>query len=817
MNDNRYRPILNNSVRPGRTPEDIQRETRWIKEHGYGGFAINGGTREKLRDVSDWLPGYMEICKRYVEEAKKLGLDVWIFDEWGFPSGCACGQVLTDQTLRAKKLHLALDLILEAGESLRLKAPERLVSVAAIPVNRFYCYHPAGRARILEPENGDIAFTAAEKTRLVAVTWEYLSFVTHVMKDYVEGDPTIGTVDILDKNATRRFLSCMHELYVPYIGNEFGKTVKGFFYDEPEICWDFPYTPALDAYFETLFGYRLKEVLPELLAYMPGETGVTGGGDAYLRLRAAFDDYAEAWTKLLADSFYGELERWCHAHNLLSVGHQDLDNHLLTYRSVSGDFLRNSARNDRPGIDVIWDNIFPGKFTDFPRYAGSVKRTLQKSGAMSETFAEMGLSMYADLMRYDMEHQILRGIDQFFNYCSYDERDPNVQAFARAVNDRVTRTTMMMNEGRPGAETAIYIPMREIAFKARHANPHLFNQRPLPWERVELIAEALCYAPVDFDYAWEDGIDNLYERGIRTLILPGSCALRERDEQTLRAFHAKGGRLVSALNACKNLADVCMIETDLDRLTALVKADVRIRSAEKKVSLATRITGKGRTLMLLNESGRSFGAELEFLGEGALAEMDTRDGNWARRDGRCVRTSFAPRELKIFALTDACGFAPAAALRETVTLNGWTLRMPDGTAKKLDALVPWPALGLSGYSGWLDYGTEFEWSGGDALISLGDVRFGARVKLDGQAYDVPFSPYRLHLTIPAGHHKMTVSVLNSNANQLFADAAGPYGSAYQFERAYIECGLIGPVTITRLALAGGLHHKLNDAAVFVTE
>ena len=106
----------------------------------------------------------------------------------------------------------------------------------------------------------------------------------------------------------------------------------------------------------------------------------------------------------------------------------------------------------------------------------------------------------------------------------------------------------------------------------------------------------------------------------------------------------------------------------------------------------------------------------------------------------------------------------------------------------------------------MTYDTAFDWQGGGLLLSLGEVRFSARVTLDGVRYDLPFSPYTLRASLAAGRHQLRVEVLNTNANALYAGPdegrgrfTGDYWSLYQFERAYQTCGLLGPVAIRPIA------------------
>ena len=43
--------------------------------------------------------GFIRGC---IKTAKEEGLEVWIFDDWGYPSGTAGGLVCTNDSFRAK-------------------------------------------------------------------------------------------------------------------------------------------------------------------------------------------------------------------------------------------------------------------------------------------------------------------------------------------------------------------------------------------------------------------------------------------------------------------------------------------------------------------------------------------------------------------------------------------------------------------------------------------------------------------------------------------------------------------------------------------
>ncbi|GEM_PF-5871924 len=781
MPSNRYLPILNDSIFENMSDDFIRYSVKWYRENGYGGFAVNGRSSKPLQDVREWLPGYLETVKKFCQYAKEYDLDMWIFDEWGFPSGCACGLVLTPEN-RPKKLQLTYNVILEPGDEIALPVPARFLSAGAMPVNRFAPYHACGKADVLEPQDGKIVYRATEKTRLCVVTWENLSFVTHVLKDYKEGDPTIGTVDILDADTVKKFLDNMHERYVPYIGDEFGKTVKGFFYDEPEICYDFPYTPTLDAWFKERHGYDLKTILPELLAYGNANSGETDS-TSFDRIHYMLDDYNDAWTSLLAKNFYGQIEEWCHAHNLESVGHQDLDNRAELLCTVSGDFYRNSARNDRPGVDVIWHQIEPDTFADFPRFAASVARVNNKNGAMSETFAVMGDAIPPDVMRYDMEQQVMRGIDTFFLYTFHvpgNHSDPNIERFTKHLMERVGESAEYLHKS--NAQIAVLVPIREIARERICTNPHSLNFLPA-WERLDNIAQALCYEPLAYEYVYEENMTGLYDKGFRYLILCGNDIDLCKD--AVRDFADRGGKVI---NVYRNSYFAGEYVWSPKEMLELLPHDFYLL-AQNRISLRSCDTPDGPVYAFLNESNDYAQTDTVFPGAWSIKD----DEGWRRTDVGTL--SFAPRERKLLKPAAFGDLAPDNVI-DTIEPDVWTFCPDGGEEQELYELCPWEEMpGMDDYTGWCTYTTTFDWPGGKARINLGDVGFSAVVTVGGKTVDLPFSPWVLHADLEAGEQTLTIRVLNSYANEHMK--AKP--EAAKYDRIYKRSGLLTQVQIDRIA------------------
>ncbi len=783
---NRYKPIFNlYDYGEPLTEEAINNQLKEIRDKGFGGIGINGRTNNKeLKSVDEWLSVYMQNVKIYCDTAKQLDLEVWIFDEWGFPSGGASGLVLTEEN-RAKKLNKAIDITLEAGETLNIPAPERLLSVGVFPVDRFAVYGALDNAEILTVEDV-IKYEAKQKCRIVAVTWENCSFVTHELRNIKSPDidkSTVGTVDIMDAETVRKFLDNMHERYVPYIGDEFGKTVKGFFYDEPEICWDFPYSPGLPEYFEKLYNYKLTDILPIILAYTYQQGIHLGTPQFHSQLKKSFMDYTEAWNKMLAENFYGQIEKWCHKHNMLSVGHQDLDHEIELLNTVSGSFFYNSLRNDMPGVDIIWDNIIPEKFADFPRLAGSVKYIADKSGAMSETFAAMGHNMPPDVMRFDLEHQILRGIDRFFLYVTGQnpERFANGGEFQKDVMQRATFINQLINAGEKQTKIALYVPTKEITYERMQLNPHKRNAMQIS-DQVNMISEALCYAPLDFDYVWEEGLGRLGDKNYQVLILP-RAVLSRSEVEAVEGFRSQGGRVISVFENCEQTVTDAFYYNLWELVENLPKS-VMVESKIKRISMTTRQINGETVYAFLNESERETDAQITFPTE-EISYLDIYSEKWIRCNGSC---RFKPRELKIFKI-GAKGSA-TYNVAKTIELTEWSFN-----GERIEKLIPWTELGLVGYSGTGEYQTEFDWNGGMARIDLGEVAFSAMVYLNNEEYSLPFSPWVITTELPKGHYELKAVVTNSGASR---DYATPDKWCRPYDQPYLRCGLLGQPKIELL-------------------
>ena len=821
--DRKYAPILHTGFAENYTEAEMREFVRLVDERGYSGFSAEGKSSSgPTKDIDGWVDGYMRGLEYACRESEERGLDVWIFDEWGYPTGTAAGRTMEGHPeWRSKKLHCAVDMIIEEGETVSITAPKNLLSAAAWHVNRNVFAGPAGGYVNIPVVDGKLTYTADHRRcRLVAASWEYDTTRTVGVFEHDMEDDTQCTLDLLSREAVDRLLEVMHGEYHRRMPEYFGGTIKGFFYDEPFLSFPLPYTFDLIEEFIEKKGYDPTPSLPLL---------VSGGGG---RVR---DDWRDVATTMMAEAFFGGMQRWCHEHGVELVGHQDLDHDIRSTNSVSGDFFKNNKYNDAPGVDYIWAQIRPDHTADYPRFAGSFRRMTGKMHATSESFAAVGNCLTPDYMRWAMEYQAIRGIDRFYLMIAdpaaagvaavaegersaapeggrgygtpLDFEHPVSRLFAGDVNRHVAIVNQMLNETAPASSVALYVPRKEISAEYPPARPNRVSLH-MPWEWVNDTAEALIYAPVDFEYIWDEMITTLPIDGdgallmptgqrITTLVIPAVYALPEDVASRVHEMEARGANVVFISYASEGFvgSKVCTYPRDISKY---VGGELRLGG---RVSLATRTDSMGKYLFLLNESASSYSGMLAIAEEGYLQKFDFATETWY--DTTDEELELCPLELAVYRVAQS----PAGVIKEKPTGTAafprdWRVTLPDGGVRELPDLCDWREF-AGAYSGTLDYEANVTVPrGGRYRLSLGRVCYAASVSFDGgEAVTVPFAPHEVDVTLTEGEHTMKVTVLNSDVTAILgtpeaerlAREVRRFKDIFENDRDYVESGLLGPV------------------------
>ncbi len=844
-----YKPMMSWAMNDRLTKSGLSSQLAQFEKCGYGGVLImpwGGLPYEVMSD--EWL----DMIEWIVLCAKRRNMEVWLFDEWIFPSGFAGGLVGREDRQKSKRLKVAIDVLLEDGERFESTTPPRTVTAGVYSVDK--ASNPSSEVRSLKiGSEAAIQYTSRGRTRLVVVNWDFISGHRYTTRSqsryrarrrdcpdiYSCEDEDAWSVDLLNRETTETYIQCIHEKYWRRLGSHFGKTIKGFFYDEPHIPSFFPWTRGFEEEFTARKGYDIRDYLVQILVKQK-----FGGYDIPIdstdeKVRTARVDYHDVWTSLMAENFFGVIQDWCREHGILSVGHQGGDETLKNLLSWCGTYFKNMYYTDLPGTDVIFNEVQPGKFVDFPRFAGSSASVLGKQFAISESFGAFGHGTHLDTMRYVSEHQIIRGINKFmqqlgnynprksFYYCPPDISplvSPMIKHYGELLNKRLERLCSVMSSGAPLERICIYLPLRNF-----------YLEEPGITAAVESLAQQLTYNQSEYDYVWENDLLEMQVRDGRItsrsgrkytdIVIPPGSQMDAKVIRKLRSIANKGCNIIACSPGQRALNKFSRVigadEQLMDHITP-PSQPMTILPANLPVSSLTKRLGEERYVtLLLNESESE--QRLDIAGrEGyALYEEDLNSGELFiltdQTDHSTVQLQFSPGESRLI-VQDGTGNLSASPRprpdhSQALLLDTWTLELPDrGSIKIVNPLPSWNELGCGDYSGFMRYNTEFTWDRetSDAVLALGDVRYAATICLDGKDMgSCIFAPFMLRLSgLCRGKHILEIRVLNTPANSVCGTEErytqlekrgvfiGTYAPIYlPLDRQKLVSGLLGPVEL----------------------
>lgn len=507
----------------------IQNDLDSIYKKGFRSVIFEAGYHMPFEYLSeDWF----KTIAIAVKEAKKRNLKVWIIDEGKYPSGFAGGKFTRERPdLRMQALVVCDTIKVKAGDTLTdYEISPSVISAIAINKNG-----QSNRDVVLE--NGKITFNAGiHNWNILLVQPDFRTAVTRAVNNSKGGKDTRNSLcDYLNPSAVRQFIDWTHEEYKKYIGKEFGSTVLGFRGDEPDYA-HMPWTPNIIEAFMHKKGYNPTPYLASLFVPIREEKDK--------RFRA---DYWDVWSELFANSFFKQQADWCDANGLAHITHLNNEHNMPVCVRAEGDFFRTLSKVQIPGVDAIWNQIWPETVNDFPKLASSVSHVYGKPRAFSESFAAYHISPTIPQAKYVVDHQIVRGINFFeFMFWMAGSQNPNWMSDPgmKDLNDYTNRATYLMSQGIPGARIAMYYPTSTMWL----SNNDVFSH-------INVLTQNLLKNQYDFDYVNDDAFSEVLTVGAGylknksgqkyyTLIIPSADAISISAWEKIEKFAKNGGKVL---------------------------------------------------------------------------------------------------------------------------------------------------------------------------------------------------------------------------------------------------------------------------------
>ncbi len=324
---NEFRPMPFWHINGTLTDEGIIKQLTDSKKAGFSGVAVLPLDSTLPEYLSD---DYFDRYKTILETAKKLGMNIILYDDTGFPSGTAGGIIER-----------------EFPQFLRKSLDKTEVDVRGLP---FYkCVVPQGKLMAA------VAMDMTTKQRIdlqpfivnsllswqipKGGDWRVLFFNNNPASFWKKNMP----LDAMDPQAMDQFMKLTYDEYAKRFSSYFTNTIKLTFFDDVgflrrERTW----TGLFNEKFKALNGYNPELFYPALWYDIGPET------------QAARVAFFNTRSELLAEGYTKTVTEWTNKYKLENTGHPP-GNYGIQPVDMHGDIFKFFRYTPRPLADAIID------------------------------------------------------------------------------------------------------------------------------------------------------------------------------------------------------------------------------------------------------------------------------------------------------------------------------------------------------------------------------------------------------------------------------------------------------------------------------
>ncbi len=471
--------MKNNHILPflwmrGEEEPVLRTEMEKIAECGIGAVCVEARPHNEFCREGWWHD--MDII---LDEAKKRDMKVWILDDKHFPTGYANG-LIEEKYPERKKLYIAsskanvcgypnrkltLNIsrmlkpaigyweIEDALQNMEERKKNRLLAVIAVK---------AAEGRLLREETVDLTDTVKDGFARFSLP-EGMWTVYVIFKTRTDGGNE-AYINMIDAESAHTQIEGVYEAHYARYGEEFGKTIAGFFSDEPqfgnikEVCYDtslgrkkmpLPWSDELEEMLKERYGEEYTRYLPFLFQ---------ASKEKEMQDRIRYD-YMDCVSRLYKKNFSDAIGRWCRDHGVEYIGHVVEDNGIHSrFGMGAAHYFRAMSGQDMAGIDCIGEQVVFGAPVQERQGMGEsggdgefYHYTLGKLGAssghldpkkkdrtMCELFGAYGWNFGVRDMKYLLDHLLVKGVNELvphaFSMAEYPDPDCPPHFYARGNN-----------------------------------------------------------------------------------------------------------------------------------------------------------------------------------------------------------------------------------------------------------------------------------------------------------------------------------------------------------------------------------------------
>ena len=743
----------------------MQAQLREMAAHGAKSVCLHPIPREfRVNSRSTMTPRYLSeeyhnIVKDVVEEAARLGMNFYLYDEGGWPSGGACGQVVRSN-------------------------PEK-----------FAC-----RTIVSDGQGGYKVETA-----------EILP----------EGKANAPIPNVLEKEVIPTFLKLTHEAYAKHWGKHFGKTVRFAFTDEPVVparsLSRYPWCTDFLPEFKKRMGYDIEPWLGKLVN--PGPELYDALAEKrldYLEVVAQLFEERylkpiQEWCRrhgIMSGGHFGGEDEWFNAPHLgwgsflRSLRGLDMPGVDMIWRQLyPGERLHPFPKLASSAAHQIGAQYVLGEL--FAIYGGGLQPWAMKFLLDYMLLCGVNTFVFSNIPLEKKKGGNEGGRPRF------GEMDP-LWPYYGQWHQYVTRMSWLTSQGTAVVPVAVYFDMRSLWLGTRETEYAIIRNLKVS----DRIVEKQC----DFDYVDDallrdakvvKGVMKAGKASYQSIVIPGTGRMPQDVQEKLAKFR-QAGLPVYTMNEIEKLPVLLKVTP------ATANLRVQKRDLGNGEALYFVLNTSEQTMdvtLQAAETGPLYCADPERAEFHPVRRK--KDGSWPWR--------FAPWSSQAFIIgkqkATPMPATPGSVVQE---VTGWFLkpvRQFDYDAcisipqeKRIKAeLGDWRSYLGDDFSGDACYSASFTCKnpGQCRFLDLGDVRFACSAKLNGVDLGArmlgPFV-FETGDALKSGRNVLEITVTNTIANAVSTDHAreewaktAPL-SFYEFlvrtfEKSSYASGLFGPVSI----------------------
>jgi hypothetical protein len=539
-----------------------------MAEAGIGGIELFMQSFGYLTSDDAW-----DNVRKNIEAAKKAGLQIWMADDNGYPSGAASGLVVEAEPAFEARCLMEVTKDGEGTGAVRLDLPadaEKFVYAFLYPL---VDGQPVLERAEAVPVQADRVETQGRER-----PWRLCAFAVAVM---YEGNSAKGTVsgfhttgrspNLLQAAAVEKFVELTHKEYARRF-EPLKENIDVFVTNEPLLQSQWyehqplrarpsgeafvPWEDDLPRRFREDHGYDL---LPRLPALYGGNTPV----DKLTRRH-----FYETVGSILAENFTGRIGTWAEANGVRTAGHPVLEEVMIHHVIGYGDFFRFVGEMQIPSLDTPMPD--PGAPWIFwhAKFLSSIAQAKDRDAVacLLDPIIDrpvMNLTPTPEQFRRIVNMAVLCGVNQFQTYLRWADYEPSVY---RGMSEYAGRLCAVLRGARSAATVAMYYPIEtfqaEFLPAAEFVMTHDSAWYPPQWRRMQemregydAIAKSLVTTGIDFNWLHGDWIrDAKVEDGwlvaangrYRTLIMPQVEVLPLDVAEKIAEFQKAGGKVLWA-------------------------------------------------------------------------------------------------------------------------------------------------------------------------------------------------------------------------------------------------------------------------------